>query len=488
MMFLYYKRVLQLLTIQSPQINGKHLHLSFSQTPFHFNTSAENAFRLFGQYLNPAVVQRLVACTGPNVALKQPRGQFDEAHFWTFVNTLLVMFISPRRSLQEYWADDEILNNAYVKKMGSQDQFALVHGCISWEEDDGDLSRNWLQAQIIATVQNQMLASHVEKAGRFLDDSWNGFESQIKESDPKEFPYLHLPIHSDLFQKTMLQQKQQKRYYSRIMKQEQPLTEKQVKNINQMKTQDEHYKQLITYIQFEFTSLRQQTKQFVYCLQICVINSFLIFRQRYTENQPDQKRPLTIRDYVQLLIKQIEPKTNWATKETKIQNQTTQIISQHYLIHKSETYNPTSTCYICKSNSLFYCCCGVDVCLKCQTQHCLEQQARYYEFNFDQNIIQVKNLDFIDQGQKYPEQNTLIQDTKIYNTKSSKSNLLCSNIFVQDHESLQLSKISSLSHLTRTTCSYCKKRTEISCKCGVKVCSKCFTGHVVEVVQYKMMQ
>ncbi|CAL5998247.1 Hypothetical_protein [Hexamita inflata] len=154
--FHYYKRVLQLLTIQSLQMNGKPLHFSFSQAPFHFNTSAENAFRLFGQYLNLAVVQRLVACTGPKVALKQPRGQFDEAHFWTFVNTLLVMFISPRRSLQEYWADDEILNNAYVKKMGSQDQFALVHGCISWEEDDGALGRNWLQAQIIATVQNQM--------------------------------------------------------------------------------------------------------------------------------------------------------------------------------------------------------------------------------------------------------------------------------------------------------------------------------------------
>ncbi|CAL6011351.1 Hypothetical_protein [Hexamita inflata] len=448
--------------------------------------SAENAFRLFGQYLNPAVVQRLVACTGPKVALKQPRGQFDEAHFWTFVNTLLVMFISPRRSLQEYWADDEILNNAYVKKMGSQDQFALVHSCISWEEDDGDLGRNWLQEQIISTIQNQMLASHVEKAGRFLEDSWNGIESQAKENDPKEFPYLHLPIHSDQFQKTMLQQKQQRRYYCRIMKKEQPLTEKQVaekqvKNINQMKTQDEHYKQLITYIQFEFTSLRQQTKQFVYCLQICVINSFLIFRQRYTENNLDQKReqnrPLTIRDYVQLLIKQIEPKTNWATKETKIQNQTAQIISQHYLIHKSETNNPTSICCICKCNSLYYCYCGVGLCVKCQVQHCLEQQARYYEFNFDQNIIQVKNLNVIQQNST---NSTIRYNTDIYNSKPNPN-----SIFALNHESVKLSLISNISNQSRTSCSYCKGRTRVSCRCGIKVCKKCFPNHLVEAVQYQ---
>ncbi|CAL5998245.1 Hypothetical_protein [Hexamita inflata] len=113
-----------------------------------------------------------------------------------------------------------------------------------------------------------MLASHVEKAGRFLEDSWDGFESELKESDHKEFPYLHLPIHSDAFQKTVLQQKQQTKYYRRVLKQEQPLTEKQVKNINQMKTQDEHYKQLIAYIQFDHSSKRQQTQQFIYCLQV----------------------------------------------------------------------------------------------------------------------------------------------------------------------------------------------------------------------------
>ncbi|CAL5996807.1 Hypothetical_protein [Hexamita inflata] len=377
----------QLLTIQRRQINGNTFHFSFSPTPFHFNTSAENAFRLFGQYLSPAVVQRLVACTGPKVALKQPRGQFDEAHFWTFVNTLLVMFISPRRSLQEYWADDEILNNAYVKKMGSQDQFALVHGCISWEEDDGALGRNWLQAQIIATVQNQMLASHVEKAGRFLEDSWNGFESQVKENDPKEFPYLHLPIHSDVFQKTVLQQKQQTKYYRRVLKQEQPLTEKQVKNINQMKTQDEHYKQLIAYIQFDHKIVRPQAQQFVYCLQVCIINSFLIFRQWCSEQKDNHKqecnRMPSIRDYVQLLIKQIEPRTSWADKELKVQNQVTPILDSHYLVSMKELKpnlkDPRTTCYICKTISHYQCFCGKGLCLKCQAKHCLEQQARFYQ-------------------------------------------------------------------------------------------------------------
>ncbi|CAL6011355.1 Transposase_IS4 [Hexamita inflata] len=387
-MFLYYKRVPQLLTIQHYWINGNTLHFTFSQTPFHFNTSAENAFRLFGQYLNPAVVQRLVACTGPKVALKQPRGQFDEAHFWTFVNTLLVMFISPRRSLQEYWADDEILNNAYVKKMGSQDQFALVHGCISWEEDDGDLGRNWLQEQIISTVQRQMLASYVEKADRFLEDSWNGFESQAKENDPKEFPYLHLPIHSDVFQKTVLQQKQQTKYYRRVLKQEQPLTEKQVKNINQMKTQDEHYKQLIAYIQFDHKIVRPQAQQFVYCLQVCIINSFLIFRQRCSEpkdnHKQEQNRLPSIRDYVQLLIKQIEPKSNWAKKEEKYKKQVNKfvnnIVTNHYLISlreiRIEVKDPRTKCDLCNGIARHLCSCNIGLCMDCYTSHCLEQQLR----------------------------------------------------------------------------------------------------------------
>ncbi|CAL6100583.1 Hypothetical_protein [Hexamita inflata] len=324
-----------------------------------------------------------------------------------------------------------------------------------------------------------MLASHVEKAGRFLEDSWNGFESQAKESDSKEFPYLHLPIHSDVFQKTVLQQKQQTKYYRRVLKQEQPLTEKQVKNINQMKTQDEHYKQLIAYIQFDHSSKRQQTQQFIYCLQVCIINSFLIFRQRFLEpiHNPKQEhnRKLTMRDYVQLLIKQIEPITNWATKETKIQNQTAQIISQHYLIHKSETNNPTSICCICKCNSLYYCYCGVGLCVKCQVQHCLEQQARNYEFNFDQNIIQVKNLNVIQQN---TTNCSILYNTDIYNSKPN-------SIYKQNHESVKLSLISNLSNQSRTSCSYCKGRTRVSCKCGIKVCKKCFSKHLIEVVHYQ---
>ncbi|CAL6100593.1 Hypothetical_protein [Hexamita inflata] len=311
-----------------------------------------------------------------------------------------------------------------------------------------------------------MLASHVEKAGRFLEDSWNGFESQIKENDPKEFPYLHLPIHSDAFQKTVLQQKQQTKYYRRVLKQEQPLTEKQVKNINQMKTQDEHYKQLIAYIQFDHKIFRPQAQQFVYCLQVCIINSFLIFRQRCSEQKDNQKQECNrlpaIRDYVQLLIKQIEPRTSWANKKAKVQTEVKQILNgteikepnvvghvleTHYLVSlkelKPECLYPKSYCSNCKTRSTFVCKCGIGICQKCQVQHCLEQQAAIYRNKVQTDVDQLLNLHHL------------------VNMKEIKPDLIS----------------------PRMSCCICKVRSHYQCSCGVGLCLKCLARHCLEQQQ-----
>ncbi|CAL6011345.1 Transposase_IS4 [Hexamita inflata] len=297
--------------------------------------SQEDALRIFRQYMNPSVVQRIIEKTQAkisskttNLKLKQTNNLFDEYQLWTFIDVSLVMFLSPRSGIKEYWSANEMLGNAFIKKLITRDHYFQIYQSISWEENESDISQNWLQKQIINNVQKQLISNFFDKTvlNQFTGTDWPIESNNNVVTNPniiqkivqEEFPYLHLPIHSDVFQKTLLQQKQQTRYYRRVLKQEQPLTEKQIKNINQMKTHDEHYKQLLTYIQFNHPSTRQQTKQFIYCLQVCIINSFVIFRNTYFDHQLnysnedeelDKKRWLTIKDFIQLLIDAIEPLT-----------------------------------------------------------------------------------------------------------------------------------------------------------------------------------
>ncbi|CAL6092868.1 Transposase_IS4 [Hexamita inflata] len=54
--------------------------------------------------------------------------------------------------------------------------------------------------------------------------------------------------------------------------------------------------------------------------------------------------------------------------------------------------------------------------------------------------------------------------------------------FIQKHESLKLQQIQVFTNQQRTTCQYCQKRTRVSCKCGEKVCRRCFSRHLVDTV------
>ncbi|CAL5998315.1 Hypothetical_protein [Hexamita inflata] len=331
------------------------------------------------------------------------------------------MFLSPRSNIDEYWSNSEMLGNTYVKKIFSRDTFNHYYLSISWEEDDNNQSDNWFQKQIINTIQNQIIVNHIENSG-LNQILWNIPQSEQR----KEFPFLHLPIHSDAFQKTMLQQKQQTKYYNRVLKQEQPLTEKQVKNINQMKTQDEHYKQLIAYIPFEHKILRLQTRQFIYCLQVCIINSFLIFRYQYAlENQPNdsedneqrkQQQKLGIRDFVQLLIESLEPliTTNQQDpyhqilklqsivkqnelfvpmKQTKVKISASilKIMQNHHMIPirqiRTNVKDPIGKCCMCEGKTRFICSCNQHFCQSCHAIHMLIEQEQ------SQNIItQIQQL------------------------------------------------------------------------------------------------
>ncbi|CAL5998201.1 Transposase_IS4 [Hexamita inflata] len=397
--------------------------------------SQEDAFRIFRQYMNPSVVQRIITKTQAklssritnlkqNERLRQKINNFDEYQFWTFIDVSLVMFLSPRSGIQEYWSTNEMLGNAFIKKLIQREHYFQIYQSISWEENESDISQNWLQKQIINNVQKQLINNFFDKTvlNQFTGTDWpinsnsDGKENNNILTNPniiqnvqEEFPYLHLPIHSDLFQKTILQQKQQKRYYRRVLKQEQPLTEKQVKNINQMKTQDEHYKQLLTYIEFDHPTIRQQTKQFIYCLQVCIINSFIVFRHQYQdpnltyEDEDDRlhkQRWLTIRQFVQLLIDAIDDFRHEMKQETpvtsdnptQIQQQVSfsmhkkdiklvasgqieKIMEEHQLIPlklvRTEFTCPTSRCCMCKAKVDIICTCNNVLCNDCHIKHLL---------------------------------------------------------------------------------------------------------------------
>ena len=66
-------------------------------------------------------------------------------------------------------------------------------------------------------------------------------------------------------------------------------------------------------------SKKWSTKIFVYCLHLCILNGFSLYKFR-TKIQP------SIREYVIMLIKNIEPNTNLVRKEVKIKTEVNQIL------------------------------------------------------------------------------------------------------------------------------------------------------------------
>ncbi|CAL6003960.1 Transposase_IS4 [Hexamita inflata] len=53
--------------------------------------------------------------------------------------------------------------------------------------------------------------------------------------------------------------------------------------------------------------------------------------------------------------------------------------------------------------------------------------------------------------------------------------------FEKKHQSLNLLKMKLFNGQRTVTCSYCNKRTTVSCKCGQRVCTKCFSLHIVRI-------
>ncbi|CAL6011344.1 PiggyBac_transposable element-derived protein [Hexamita inflata] len=112
--------------------------------------SSKDAFRMFRQYFNENIVQRL--CTETQVKLqqrivnnklnefnKEAISQFDETQFWKFINVILVMILAPRTVMLHYWADNDIFGNAYIKKLLSRETFYSIYMSISWEQDETNL-------------------------------------------------------------------------------------------------------------------------------------------------------------------------------------------------------------------------------------------------------------------------------------------------------------------------------------------------------------
>ncbi|CAL6070738.1 Transposase_IS4 [Hexamita inflata] len=119
--------------------------------------SSQDALRLLQQYLNKDIVGKLITLTQSKLQQNQVNNRswkqnisFDESTFWKFIDVILVMFLSPRSNIDEYWSNSEILGNIYVKKIFSRDTFNHYYLSISWEEDDNNLSDNWFQKQNIS--------------------------------------------------------------------------------------------------------------------------------------------------------------------------------------------------------------------------------------------------------------------------------------------------------------------------------------------------
>ncbi|CAL5996863.1 Transposase_IS4 [Hexamita inflata] len=136
--------------------------------------SQEDALRIFRQYMNPSVVQRIITKTQAklssritnlkqNERLRQKINNFDEYQFWTFIDVSLVMFLSPRSGIQEYWSTNEMLGNAFIKKLIQREHYFQIYQSISWEENESDISQNWLQKQIINNVQKQLINNFFDK-------------------------------------------------------------------------------------------------------------------------------------------------------------------------------------------------------------------------------------------------------------------------------------------------------------------------------------
>ncbi|CAL5988514.1 Transposase_IS4 [Hexamita inflata] len=131
--------------------------------------------------------------------------------------------------------------------------------------------------------------------------------------------------------------------------------------------------QFMSGIAYPHKSKKWQTKIFIYCLHLCILNGFSLFKFR-------TKTVISIRGFVILLIKAIEPQTNWFQKEEKIKKQVNQIITNHFLTPlrqiKPDLKDPRDRCPICNGISRHQCSCNLMVCSSCYTPHCLEQQLR----------------------------------------------------------------------------------------------------------------
>ena len=72
-------------------------------------------------------------------------------------------------------------------------------------------------------------------------------------------------------------------------------------------------------IAYPHKSKKWLTRIFIYCLHLCILNGFSLYKFR-TKIQP------SIREDVIMLIKNIEPKTNLVKKEVKIKTEVNQIL------------------------------------------------------------------------------------------------------------------------------------------------------------------
>ncbi|CAL6100589.1 Hypothetical_protein [Hexamita inflata] len=117
------------------------------------------------------------------------------------------------------------------------------------------------------------------------------------------------------------------------------------------------------------------------------------------------------------------------------------------------------TCSICKIQSTHQCFCGAGLCLKCQTQHCLEFQARVYELNFDQ----VKN-------------NTI--------KRCEVPHRLSIEELLKVHDFITITQVQTNKVNANRKCSECKTCTFNQCTCGVYFCRDCHVKHLLITLKH----
>ncbi|CAL6099087.1 PiggyBac_transposable element-derived protein [Hexamita inflata] len=360
---------------------------------------AKLVYEQFEKLFDKQLVQQIVRCTQLQLNVQQDDlKQFDEFEFWQFIKVIFVIILSPRNSLEDYWSTEKIYACDYIKQIMTLKKYKYISDIICcYDKSDQDQTQstedeflqnlndeNWIQRKISHNLQDieiQILAHAImtsKEINNILNDMWECQEFINYQEPSFQIPYFQYPPKVSMFDKYTKQTKAAQRHYIKQSKQHRKIKEKQqfpitnihiLKNINQKQTQQGHINQLLSSIKYQNRINNKVFKYFVYCLQICIVNSYIIYNIR-----KQSKSVTTIRQYTYLLFKAIEIKTMLPTEEEVFEEENLQLVANHEQINVKDNVliknKSRQSCCICiKVKTYLTCSCGMVLCKQCYIKH-----------------------------------------------------------------------------------------------------------------------